>query len=64
MTQYERVEVQLQELLGLQQQIRLFAATNLSKDNPFRPMIERQSRESIEGIRSVLETRPTTTSKI
>ena len=54
MSTYEEVEIRLQELLSLQQQIRLFAETSLSEDNPFRPMIEKQSRESAEGIRDMM----------
>ncbi len=54
MTQYEELEVKLQEMLSLQQQIRLFAINNLTEDNPFRPLIESQSQDSADEIRSVI----------
>ena len=55
MNHYQELEIKLQDLLTLQQQIRLFAMTSLTEDNPFRPMIEKQACESVEKLRGTLE---------
>jgi len=61
MTQYEELEVKLEEMFSLQQQIRLFAIANLSEDNPFRPLIEQQANQSARDFRRVFGNRPART---
>ena len=55
MTEKERLRVQLEDSLTLQQSIRLFAMANLSEDNPFRPAIEEQTCRSVTEIKEALE---------
>ena len=55
MSDLEFLEVQLRDNLMLQHSIRLFAMTNLSKDNPFKPLIEAQTCRSVNEIREVLD---------
>jgi len=45
---------EVQESLIWEQGLRLFAMTNLSEDNPFRPMIEEQTIRDVEGIKQNL----------
>ena len=44
----------LESSLVLHNSIQMFAMTNLSEDNPFRPLIEKQTRLSVEEIRQAL----------
>jgi hypothetical protein len=58
MTHYEELEIKLRDMLSLQQQIRLFALTSLTEDNPFRPLIEQQAVDSAERLRETLQMIP------
>ena len=55
MSQHEELRVQLKDTLTLQHKIRLFAMTNLSEGNPFKPVIEAQTCKSVNEIRDTLE---------
>ena len=55
MEEREALLVQLEDTLTLQQKIRLFAMTNLTEDNPFRPLIEEQTCRSASELRTILE---------
>ena len=55
MSHLEELRYQLKDTLTLQHKIRLFAMSNLSEGNPFKPVIEEQTCKSVHEIRQTLE---------
>jgi hypothetical protein len=54
MTDTDAIKSDLENSLALHHGIQMFAMANLSEDNPFRPLIEEQTRLSVAEIRDAL----------
>lgn len=54
MSCYEEYRIKVEELHSLQRQIRLFATTRLTEDNPFRALLEARASDDggseVEGL--------------